>query len=115
MVSRLEDLCGFQMAIELANKLELEKQILRPPNLDLYYSLHHYRNKPWFENTEKKALDALDKLPVGLRGKIPIPVVTFCLTQSIEWAKFHKEEFDLPFDYSCSFLRSSFFTSKRNT
>ncbi|KAL7631476.1 UNVERIFIED_CONTAM: hypothetical protein RMT77_018225 [Armadillidium vulgare] len=112
MVSRLEDLCGFQMAIELANELELEKQTLRPPNLDLYYSLHHYRNKPWFENAKKKALDALEKLPFGLREKIPIHVVIFCLTQSIEWAKFHNEEFGLPFDYSCSFLRSSLFTSK---
>ncbi|KAL7642966.1 UNVERIFIED_CONTAM: hypothetical protein RMT77_006255 [Armadillidium vulgare] len=112
MVSRLEDLCGIQVAIELANKLEFKKEILRLPNLDLYYSLHHYGNKPWFENTEKKALDALEKLPSGLREKIPIPVVIFCLIQSIEWAKFYKEEFDLPFDYSCSFLRSSFYTSK---
>ncbi|KAL7634667.1 UNVERIFIED_CONTAM: hypothetical protein RMT77_015044 [Armadillidium vulgare] len=111
MVSRLEDLCGFQMAIEFANKLEFEKEILRLPELDLDRILWD-GSEPWFENMEKKVLDKLEKLPVGLRGKIPIPVVNFYLTQSIEWAKFHKEEFDLPFDYSCSFLRSSFFTSK---
>ncbi|KAL7634660.1 UNVERIFIED_CONTAM: hypothetical protein RMT77_015037 [Armadillidium vulgare] len=112
MVSRLEDLCGIQMAIELANKLEFKKEILRLPNLDLYYSLQHYKNKPWFENMEKKVLDALENLPVGLRQKIPIDVVIFCLIQSIDWAKFHKNEFDLPFDYICSFFRCSFFTSK---
>ncbi|KAL7635013.1 UNVERIFIED_CONTAM: hypothetical protein RMT77_013998 [Armadillidium vulgare] len=110
MVSRLEDLCGIQMAIELANKLK--KEILRLPDLDLDDSLWYDENEPWFKNMEKKVLDALKKLPFGLRGKIPIPVVIFCLTQSMEWAKFHNEEFDLPFDYSCSFLRSSFFTSK---
>ncbi|KAL7634843.1 UNVERIFIED_CONTAM: hypothetical protein RMT77_015220 [Armadillidium vulgare] len=111
MVSRLEELCGIQMAIELANILEVKKEILRLPGLDLYDNMWHYRNKPWFENMKKKVLDALEKLPFGLREKIPIPVVNFCLFQSIEWAKFHKEEFDLPFDYSCSFLRSSLFTS----
>ncbi|KAL7638016.1 UNVERIFIED_CONTAM: hypothetical protein RMT77_011629 [Armadillidium vulgare] len=112
MVSRLEDLCGIQMAIELANELEFKKEILRLPDLHLYDSLWNDRCEPWFENTEKKVLNALEKLPFGLREKIPIPVVIFCLTQSIEWAKFHKEEFDLPFDYSCSFLRRFFFTSK---
>ncbi|KAL7634649.1 UNVERIFIED_CONTAM: hypothetical protein RMT77_015026 [Armadillidium vulgare] len=110
MVSRLEHLCGIQMAIELANELEFKNEILRLPDLD--DSLWYDESEPWFENMEKNVLDALEKLPFGLRGKIPIPVVIFCLTQSIEWAKFHKEEFGLPFDYSCSFLRSSFFTSK---
>ncbi|KAL7631205.1 UNVERIFIED_CONTAM: hypothetical protein RMT77_018492 [Armadillidium vulgare] len=112
MVSRLEDLCGIQMAIEFANKLEVKKEILRLPDLDLDDSLWYDESEPWFENMEKKVLDELKKLPFGLRGKIPIPVVIFCLTQSMEWAKLHNEEFDLPFDYSCSFLRSSFFTSK---
>ncbi|KAL7630912.1 UNVERIFIED_CONTAM: hypothetical protein RMT77_018801 [Armadillidium vulgare] len=111
MVSRLEDLCGIQMAIELANKLEVKKEILRFPNLDLHYNLHHYRNKLWFEKM-KKVLYVLENLPVGLREKIPIPVIIFCLIQSIDWAKFYKKEFDLPFDYICSFLRSSYFTSK---
>ncbi|KAL7634652.1 UNVERIFIED_CONTAM: hypothetical protein RMT77_015029 [Armadillidium vulgare] len=110
MVSRLEHLCGIQMAIELANELEFKNEILRLTDLD--DSLWYDESEPWFENMEKKVLNALEKLPFGLRGKIPIPVVIFCLTQSIEWAKFHKEEFGLPFDYSCSFLRSSFFTSK---
>ncbi|KAL7634842.1 UNVERIFIED_CONTAM: hypothetical protein RMT77_015219 [Armadillidium vulgare] len=112
MVSRLEDLCGIQMAIEFANELEFKKEILGLPDLHLFDSLWNDECESWFENTEKKVLYALEKLPFGLREKIPIPVVIFCLTQSIEWAKFHKEEFDLPFDYSCSFLRSSFFTSK---
>ncbi|KAL7632203.1 UNVERIFIED_CONTAM: hypothetical protein RMT77_017471 [Armadillidium vulgare] len=112
MVSRLEDLCGIQMAIELANKLEFKKEILRLPDFDLDCSLWYDESEPWFENMEKKVLDALGKLPFGLREKIPIPVVIFCLSQSMEWAKFHKEEFDLPFEYSCSFLRSSLFTSK---
>ncbi|KAL7631448.1 UNVERIFIED_CONTAM: hypothetical protein RMT77_018250 [Armadillidium vulgare] len=112
MVFRLEELCGIQIAIEIANRSEFKKEILRLPDLDLYDSLWHDGNELWFGNMEKKVLDILEKLPFGLRGKIPIPVVIFCLTQSIEWAKFHNEEFDLPFDYSCSFLRSSFFTSK---
>ncbi|KAL7634725.1 UNVERIFIED_CONTAM: hypothetical protein RMT77_015102 [Armadillidium vulgare] len=112
MVSRLEELCGTQFAIELANKLEFKKEILRLPDLYLYESLWYDGSQPWFENMEKKVLDALGKLPFGLREKIPIHVVIFCLSQSMEWAKFHNEEFDLPFDYSCSFLRSSFFTSK---
>ncbi|KAL7635005.1 UNVERIFIED_CONTAM: hypothetical protein RMT77_013990 [Armadillidium vulgare] len=112
MVSRLEDLCGIQFAIELANELEFKKENLRLPDLDFDRSLWYDGNEPWFENMEMKVLEALEKLPFGLREKIPISVVIFCLTQSIEWAKFHNEEFDLPFDYSCSFLRSSFFTSK---
>ncbi|KAL7634765.1 UNVERIFIED_CONTAM: hypothetical protein RMT77_015142 [Armadillidium vulgare] len=115
MVSRLEDLCGIQMAIEFANELEFKKEILRLPDLDLDLDYNLYwcdEFDPWFEDMEKKVSDALEKLPFGLRGKIPIPVIIFCLTQSMEWAKFHNEEFDLPFDYSCSFLRSSFFTSK---
>ncbi|KAL7637431.1 UNVERIFIED_CONTAM: hypothetical protein RMT77_012159 [Armadillidium vulgare] len=112
MVSRLEDLCGIQMAIEFANELEVKKEILRLPDLDLDDCLWYDDSELWFKDMEKKVLDALEKLPFGLRGKIPIPVVIFCLTQSLEWAKFHNEEFDLPFDYSCSFLRSSFFTSK---
>ncbi|KAL7631819.1 UNVERIFIED_CONTAM: hypothetical protein RMT77_017882 [Armadillidium vulgare] len=110
MVSRLENLCGIQMAIELANELEFKKEILRLPKG--ICSLWYNGSRPWFRNMEKKVLDALEKLPFGLREKIPIPVVNFCLFQSIEWAKFHNEEFDLPFDYSFSFLRSSFFTSK---
>ncbi|KAL7631035.1 UNVERIFIED_CONTAM: hypothetical protein RMT77_018677 [Armadillidium vulgare] len=112
MVSRLEDLCGIQMAIELANKLEFKKEILRLTDLDPYIRFWYNGIDLWFENMEKKALDSLEKLPFGLREKIPIPVVIFCLSQSMEWAKFHNEEFDLPFDYSCYFLRSSFFTSK---
>ncbi|KAL7634647.1 UNVERIFIED_CONTAM: hypothetical protein RMT77_015024 [Armadillidium vulgare] len=112
MVSRLENLCGIQMAIDLASELEVKKEILRLPDFDLDDSLWYERGKPWFENMEKKVLDVLGKLPFGLREKIPIPVVFFCLTQSIRWANFHEEEFGLPFDYSCSFLRSSFFTSK---
>ncbi|KAL7634657.1 UNVERIFIED_CONTAM: hypothetical protein RMT77_015034 [Armadillidium vulgare] len=110
MVSRLENLCGIQMAIELANELEVKKEILRLPKG--ICSLWYNGSRPWFRNMEKKVFDALEKLPFGLRGKIPIPVVIFCLTQSIEWTKFHNEEFGLPFDYSCSFLRSSLFTSK---
>ncbi|KAL7632267.1 UNVERIFIED_CONTAM: hypothetical protein RMT77_017425 [Armadillidium vulgare] len=109
MVSRLEDLCGIQMAIELANKLEFKKEILRLADFD---NLWDDGGEPWFENMEKKVLDALKKLPFGLRVKIPMPAVIFCLIQNIEWAKFHKEEFDLPLDYSCSFLKSSYFTSK---
>ncbi|KAL7630260.1 UNVERIFIED_CONTAM: hypothetical protein RMT77_019596 [Armadillidium vulgare] len=112
MVSRLEELCRIQFAIELATKLEFKKEILRLPDLDLYRSLLNDECEPWFGDMEKKVLDELEKLPSGLREKIPIPVVIFCLTQSIEWAKFHHEEFGFPFDYSCSFLRSSFFTSK---
>ncbi|KAL7632255.1 UNVERIFIED_CONTAM: hypothetical protein RMT77_017413 [Armadillidium vulgare] len=112
MVSRLEDLCGIQMAIELANKLEFKKEILRLTDLDPNIRFWYDEIDLWFENMEKKALDALEKLPFGLREKIPIPLVIFCLSQSMEWAKFHNEEFDLPFDYSCSFLRSTFFTSK---
>ncbi|KAL7631408.1 UNVERIFIED_CONTAM: hypothetical protein RMT77_018293 [Armadillidium vulgare] len=112
MVSRLEDLCGIQVAIELANELEIKKEILRLQGRDLDDNLWDTGGEPWFENMEKKVLDALKKLPFVLRGKIPIPLVIFCLIQSIEWAKFHNEEFDLPFDYSCSFLRSSLFTSK---
>ncbi|KAL7630904.1 UNVERIFIED_CONTAM: hypothetical protein RMT77_018808 [Armadillidium vulgare] len=112
MVSRLEDLCGIQMAIELANELELKKQILRLPDFDLDDSLWYDELDMCFEDMEKIASDALEKFPFGLRRKIPIPVAIFCLTQSIEWAKFHEEEFHLPFDYSCSFLRSSFYTSK---
>ncbi|KAL7631673.1 UNVERIFIED_CONTAM: hypothetical protein RMT77_018021 [Armadillidium vulgare] len=112
MVCRLEELCRIQIAIEIANKLEFKSEILRLPSLDLYRSFWYNGNEPWFENMEKKVLDSLKKLPFGLREKIPIPVAIFCLSQSIEWAKFHNEEFDLPFDYSCSFLRSSFFTSK---
>ncbi|KAL7632056.1 UNVERIFIED_CONTAM: hypothetical protein RMT77_017619 [Armadillidium vulgare] len=112
MVSRLEELCGIQISIEFANKLEFKKEILRLPDLDLDDSLWDDESEPWFENMKKKVLDELEKLPFGLREKIPIPVVIFCLTQSIEWAKFYNEEFDLPFDYSCSFLRSSYFTSK---
>ncbi|KAL7631449.1 UNVERIFIED_CONTAM: hypothetical protein RMT77_018249 [Armadillidium vulgare] len=112
MVSRLEELCGIPIAIELANELEFKKEILRLPGLDLDRCLWYYGSEPWFENMEKKVVDELEKLPFVLREKIPIPIVIFCLTQSIEWAKFHDEEFDLPFDYSCSFLRSSFFTSK---
>ncbi|KAL7632011.1 UNVERIFIED_CONTAM: hypothetical protein RMT77_017678 [Armadillidium vulgare] len=111
MVSRLEKLCGIQFAIELANKLEFKKEILRLANLP-DFSLWYDGNEPWLEYMEKKALDALEKLPFGLREKIPTPVIIFCLSQSMEWAKFHNEEFDLPFEYSCSFLRSSFFTSK---
>ncbi|KAL7630520.1 UNVERIFIED_CONTAM: hypothetical protein RMT77_019291 [Armadillidium vulgare] len=112
MVSRLEDLCGIQMAIEFANELEFKKEILRIPDLDLDCLWYDDDSELWFEDMEKKVLDALEKLPFGLRGKIPIPVVIFCLTQSIEWAKFYKKEFDLSLDYSCSFLRSSYFTSK---
>ncbi|KAL7632710.1 UNVERIFIED_CONTAM: hypothetical protein RMT77_016981 [Armadillidium vulgare] len=113
MVSRLEDLCGIQMAIELASKLQVKKEILRLPDLHLYESSWYFRNKLWFEYMEKKVLYEMKKLPFVLREEIPIPLVIFCLTQSIEWAKFHKKEFDLPFDYSCSFVRrSSFFTSK---
>ncbi|KAL7634527.1 UNVERIFIED_CONTAM: hypothetical protein RMT77_014904 [Armadillidium vulgare] len=112
MASRLEELCGIQMAIELANKLEFKRESLELPDLNLYYSLHYYGSEWWFENMEKKVLDVLKELPFGLREKIPISVVIFCLSQSIEWARFHYEEFDLPLDYSCSFLKSSFFTSK---
>ncbi|KAL7630220.1 UNVERIFIED_CONTAM: hypothetical protein RMT77_019637 [Armadillidium vulgare] len=112
MVSRLEDLCGIQVAIELTNKLEFKKEILRPPVCCVYRSMWNDGCEPFFEKMKKKALDALEKLPFILRDKIPIPVIIFCLSQSMEWAKFHKKEFDLPFDYSCSFLRSSFFTSK---
>ncbi|KAL7634661.1 UNVERIFIED_CONTAM: hypothetical protein RMT77_015038 [Armadillidium vulgare] len=112
MVSRLEDLCGIQVAIELANKLEFKKEILRPPVCYVYRSMWNDGCEPFFEKMKKKALDALEKLPFVLRKKIPIPVVVFGLSQSMEWVKFYKEEFNLPFDYSCSFLRSSFFTSK---
>ncbi|KAL7643804.1 UNVERIFIED_CONTAM: hypothetical protein RMT77_005810 [Armadillidium vulgare] len=112
MVCRLEELCRIQIAIEIANKLEVKSEILRLPSLDICRSVWYNGSNPWFENMEKKVLDSLKKLPFGLREKIPIPVVIFCLSQSIEWAKFHNEEFDLPFDYSCSFLKSSFFTSK---
>ncbi|KAL7634528.1 UNVERIFIED_CONTAM: hypothetical protein RMT77_014905 [Armadillidium vulgare] len=112
MASRLEYLCGIQMAIELSNKLEFKIQILRLPDLDLYRSLWYCGSERWFENTEKKVLDVLKELPFGLREKIPTSVVIFCLSQSMEWAKFLYEEFDLPLDYSCSFLKSSFFTSK---
>ncbi|KAL7634764.1 UNVERIFIED_CONTAM: hypothetical protein RMT77_015141 [Armadillidium vulgare] len=112
MVSRLESICGIQVAIELANKLKFKKENLSHPCFSLYDSLWYCRNKEWFENKEKIVLDELEKLPFVLREEIPIPLVIFCLTQSIEWAKFHKKEFDLPFDYSCSFLKSSFFTSK---
>ncbi|KAL7634645.1 UNVERIFIED_CONTAM: hypothetical protein RMT77_015022 [Armadillidium vulgare] len=112
MVSRLEDLCGIQMAIELANELEFKKEILILPDLHLLGNSWFKESELWFENMEKKVLDELEKFPFGLREKIPIPVVIFCLTQSIEWAKFYKKEFDLSFDYSCSFLKSSLFTSK---
>ncbi|KAL7634935.1 UNVERIFIED_CONTAM: hypothetical protein RMT77_015316 [Armadillidium vulgare] len=112
MVSRLEELCGIQMAIELANKLEFEKEILKLPDLHLYDRMWFWESIRWFENMEKKVLDTLEKLPFGLRVKIPIPVVIFCVTQSIELAKLYKKEFDLLFDYSCSFLKSSLFTSK---
>ncbi|KAL7631914.1 UNVERIFIED_CONTAM: hypothetical protein RMT77_017775 [Armadillidium vulgare] len=65
MVSRLEDLCGIQMAIEFANKLEVKKEILRLPDLDLDDSLWYDESEPWFENMEKKVLDELKKLPFG--------------------------------------------------
>ncbi|KAL7634675.1 UNVERIFIED_CONTAM: hypothetical protein RMT77_015052 [Armadillidium vulgare] len=109
MVSRLEDLCGIQMAIVLANKLEFKKEIL---NLADFDSLWNDGYQPRFGDMEKEVLDALKKLPFGLRKKIPRHVVTLCLFESIKWAKFCKKEFDLPFEYSYSFLRSSFFTSR---
>ncbi|KAL7635406.1 UNVERIFIED_CONTAM: hypothetical protein RMT77_014473 [Armadillidium vulgare] len=111
MVSRLENLCGIQMAIELANDFEFKKEILRLPDLDIYRSLWH-NGEPWFENMEKKVLHVLEKLSFVFREKIPIPLVIFCLSQSVEWAKFHNEEFGLPFKYSFSLIKSSFFTSK---
>ncbi|KAL7631130.1 UNVERIFIED_CONTAM: hypothetical protein RMT77_018570 [Armadillidium vulgare] len=108
MVSRLEDLCGIQEAIELANKLEFKKEKVFYVNRSMWKD----GCEPFFEKMKKKALDALEKLPFVLREKIPIPVVIFCLSQSMEWVKFHNLEFDLSLIYSCSFLRSSFFTSK---
>ncbi|KAL7631816.1 UNVERIFIED_CONTAM: hypothetical protein RMT77_017879 [Armadillidium vulgare] len=68
MVSRLEDLCGIQVAIELANKLEFKKETLRLPDYD---SLWNDGCEPFFEKMKKKALDALEKLPFVLREKIP--------------------------------------------
>ncbi|KAL7634648.1 UNVERIFIED_CONTAM: hypothetical protein RMT77_015025 [Armadillidium vulgare] len=78
MISRLEDLCGIQMAIELASKLQVKKEILRLPDLHLYESSWYFRNKLWFEYMEKKVLYELKKLPFVFREKIPIPLSLIC-------------------------------------
>ncbi|KAL7633519.1 UNVERIFIED_CONTAM: hypothetical protein RMT77_016052 [Armadillidium vulgare] len=112
MAASLQDLCGVQVAIVLANHPDLKKEIFNGKAENYDFTKYESTLVEYDKSVQDKLKKILEDIPYRLRQIIPLNLIPLIGIKMIEWAKYHKKEFGFSFGFSKNFLKSSLFTTK---
>ncbi|KAL7634571.1 UNVERIFIED_CONTAM: hypothetical protein RMT77_014948 [Armadillidium vulgare] len=106
MVRSLQELCEVGVAVDICNDFEMKKIIFNISRKD-FFNEKSKEVKIWQSDLFQKLSNISKNFPSFLlEGKKYIPLIS---VEIVKWSKFHREKFDLSFDFSKEFINNSKF------